>query len=281
MKRILIPLLALLVAGPTAAQEWQVAREQFVFVDTRLTIRVAADAPGTLRLIRGEPGSVRVASRSRQGFTTSGLSDDDQLTLSAAGEGPVDYLVAVPENVWVDVRLPGTSLGESVARGRTGNWEWGAAREPQEQTPEWLPGTGPGDGPVGPLYTTFSRDLTPREVAIPDLSVVARVSVRLEGQRFRVITSRPLAVDEGSPRELVIRPAGPPMAVILAVPRDTPSFTLRLAGRTALILDGDTVTTLCTPVIEQQLSDDRRWFTFNPLAGSLDCSGDTVQRHGG
>ena len=282
MSRITAVLFALGLAAPLAAQEWQVAREEFAYAGTRLTVRVEADAPGTLRLIRGEPGSVRVASRARQGFTTSGLAEDDELTLSAAGDGPVDYLVAVPENVWVVVRLPGRSLGESVPRGRSGTWEWSTADRPtRSPVTEWVPGGGDEPSSDGPLYTTFSRDVAPTTVAVPDLSVVARVSVRLEGRRFRVITSRPLSVEEGSPREVVIRPADPPMEVVLAVPAGTASFTLRLGGHTALLIDEQTVTTLCEPVTEQWLSNDRRWFTFNPRDGSLDCGGDPVQRHGG
>ncbi|MGK7311232.1 MAG: hypothetical protein ACN0LA_03250 [Candidatus Longimicrobiales bacterium M2_2A_002] len=282
MSRITAALFALALAAPVTAQEWQVAREEFAYAGTRLTVRIEADAPGTLRLIRGEPGSVRVASRARQGFTTSGLAEDDELTLGAAGDGPVDYLVAVPENVWVDVRLPGRSLGESVPRGRSGTWEWNAADRPtRSPVTEWVPGAGDEPSADGPLYTTFSRDLAPATVAVPDLSVVARVTVRLEGQRFRVITSRPLSVEEGSPREVVIRPADPPMEVVLAVPAGTASFTLRLGGHTALLIDEQTVTTLCEPVTEQWLSNDRRWFTFNPRDGSLDCGGDSVQRHGG
>ncbi len=272
-------LVAVAVAAPLTAQEWQVARERFTFVGTRLAIDIDVEAPGSLRLIRGEPGTIRVASRARQGFTTSGLADGDRLTLGAAGAGPVDYLVSVPENAFVNVRLPGRSLGERVARGQTGQWEWNATERP-ERAPvtEWLPEPGPGDRP---FYTTFVRDRVPEEVSVPDLETVARVSVRIEGDRFRVYTSRPLAMDEGSPRSLVIIPARPPMDLVLAVPPQTETFTLRLGGRTALIVEGSTVTTLCVPLTEQRLSNDRRWFTFNPLGGALECGDASTRRHGG
>ncbi|MDX1673246.1 MAG: hypothetical protein R3314_00485 [Longimicrobiales bacterium] len=319
MTRIAAPLVALLLATPITAQEWQVAREQFVYVGTRLTIDVDVDAAGTLRLIRGEPGSVRIASRAQRGFTSSGLADDDRLTLSAAGPGPVDYLVAVPENVWVSVRLPGRGLGQNVARGRTGSWEWETrdrspggisaplprpdARDPApppptagEPTPPTAPPGAPegasrpaspvesapdtGRAPESPLYTTFSRSLAPDQVSVPDLSVIERVSVRLEGPNFRVITSRPLAVEQGRKDRLEIRPAEP-MELVLALPAGTASFTLRLGDYTALIVDAGSITTLCAPVTEQWLSNDRRWFTFNPQDGGLDCGSDSVRRHGG
>ncbi len=280
MRHIVAVGVALLAAAPVAAQERQVARERFVFAGSRLTIDVSVEAPGTLRLIRGEPGSVRVASRSRDGFTSSGLAEDDRLTLSGIGDGPVDFLVAVPENVWVSVRLPGGGLGENVARGRSGTWEWEASEKPREDpVPRWLPPL--DEDPDELLYTTFSRDLAPTEVVVPDLSTVARVSVRLQGFRFKVSTSRPLAVDEGNDRQLVIKPAEPPMDLVLGVPASTPAFTLNLGGATALIIDGTTITTLCTPVTDQQLSHGRRWFTFNPLDGALSCSSDPIQRHGG
>jgi hypothetical protein len=275
-------LATLTLATPLAGQEWQVARQQFAFVGTRLVIQVDVESPGTLRLIRGAPASVRVASRAQAGFTTSGLAEDDRLTLSAAGPGPVDYLVAVPENVWVQVRLPDKDFAESVPRGRSGQWEWRAADRPQASPiTEWLPEPEPGPYDAGPLYTTFISDSAPQEVSVPDLSVVNRVSVRLEGDHFRVITGRPLSLEEGSPRSLVIRPANPPMDVVLTVPPGTPSFTLRLGGHAALLLDDSGVTTWCIPLTEQWLSNDRHWFTFNPLDASLQCGDSGVQRHGG
>ena len=275
---------AVALTSSAAAQEWQVAREQFPFAGTRLTVQVDVEAPGSLQVIRGGPGSIRVASRAQEGFTASGLAEDDELTLTAAGAGPVDYLIAVPENVWVSVRLPGRSFGESVARGRTERWEWDATDRPDDAPlTEWLPGidAGPRARDDGALYTTLVRDRAPDEVSVPTLDVVTRVSVRLEGPRFKVFTSRPLSLEEGSPRSLVIRPAHPPMDLVLTVPEGTPAFTLRLGGSTALIVDGATITTLCVPVTEQWLSNDRRWYTFNPLDGSLECGGDSVQRHGG
>lgn len=281
MTRIILPILAALVAAPLAGQEWQVAREQFAFAGTRLTITVDADAPGTLRLIRGAPGSVRVASRSQDGFTTSGLAEDDRLTLSAAGVGPVDYLVAVPENVFVRVRVPGRPLGDNVARGRSRTWEWDAAEPAETPVSDWIPGMDAEGRWDTPLYTTFSRDRAPVEVVVPNLAVVARVSVRIEGFRFKVIASRPLSVEEGSLALLVIEPSDPPMELVLSVPPSTSAFSLKLGGATALVIDGASVATLCTPVTEQRLSHGRRWFTFNPVDQTLDCGSQAVQRHGG
>jgi hypothetical protein len=223
-----------------------------------------------------------VTSRTREGLTTSGLADNRRLTLSAAGAGPVDYLVTVPENVWVDVRIPGPASGERLARGRTGTWEWHATQRGQSApVTEWLPGMSAEGQWDTPLYTTFTRGRAPGEVSLPDLEFVARITVRVEGTRFRVAAGRPLSVEEGSDDHLVILPAAPPMELILGIPATTTAFTLRLGGATALLIDGTAITTLCAPVTDQRLSYGRRWFTFNPVDGALRCSAETVQRHGG
>lgn len=314
---LLLPGLLLLPSAPAAAQEWQVAREQFAFAGSRLEIHVDVEAGGTLRLIRGEPGTVRVAGRTATGFTAAGLTADERLTLSALSEGPVDYMVSVPEGVWVTVRLPDRHLAESVAghaRGRTFHWK-GAARAGYHEPYAAAPGTAPsvaadvpaGDDPTparagtptppaGPtlwvppadddplatrLFTTFSGAAPPAEVDLPDLRWVRSVTVRLEGDRFRVAASRPMAVQPGHPARLEIRPAGPPMDIVLVIPAATPAFALRTAGVPALRVSGGEVATLCSPVSRQWLSDGRRWVTFTPVGGTLQCEPSPIRRHEG
>ena len=80
MRRVTL-LVALLLATPLSAQEWQVARQSYAFAGSRLDIRVDVTAPGTLQVLRGGPGSVRVASRAARGFTSAGLGDEE-LTLT-------------------------------------------------------------------------------------------------------------------------------------------------------------------------------------------------------
>lgn len=268
--RHVLTLLALLMAAPVAAQEWQVARETFPFAGNRLTILVDAETPGTLRIIRGLPGSVRIASRAPMGFTAAGLGERDELILSSIGTGPVDYMVAVPEEVWVQVRLPGSTFGEAVAsRIRSRTFAWGdAASAARPTVPEWVP---PVDRDEPP-YTTFSRALAPAVVSLPDLTNVRSVSVRIESGPFRVMTSRPLSVSEGATDYLEIRPGGPPMDIVLTVPEGTHDFRLVTDGATAVVVDGATVGPLCTPMTDQRLSDGRRWLTFNPVDGALRCT---------
>lgn len=278
MRTLLIPALCLLLAVPAAAQEWQVARERFAFVGHRLTVNVDSDASGTLRIIRGRPGSVRVASRAVTGFTAAALADHDELTLTTAGSGPVDYLVSVPEETWVDVRLPGSRFGESV-RGRqssrTFSWQARPGSDHPDPAPDWLPIDDE------PLFTTFARDLAPAIVSLPDLTNIRSVSVRIEPGPFRAIASRPLSVRDGDDHRLIIHPAAPPMDLVLAIPPGTHSFRLDAGGQIALVVTDGEITALCSPVTQQWLSDGRRWLTFNPVAGSLHCTAHSNPRHEG
>lgn len=282
MRYPLIILLALLAAapaaGPASAQEWQVARERFAFAGTRLTIHVAPGPAGNLRIIRGAPGSVRVASRAEQGFAAAGLTRDEELTLTAMGDGPVDYLVSVPEDVRVQVRLPGSHYSEAIGRrDRSRAFHWDETVTLPEPEGAWAP-------PItedGPLYTTYARDHVPSLVTLPDLSNVHSVSVRVEPGRFRVVTSRPFSVEEGDHDLLEIRPAAPPVDLVLSLPLGTATFRLRAGGKTVLELRDGTITGLCSPVTDQWLSDGRRWLTFTPVDGALRCTDPIAPRHEG
>lgn len=256
----------LLLAGPAAAQEWQVAREQFPFAGSRLTIRVEAEARGTLRVIRGRPGTVGVAGRAERGFTAAGLAENEELTLTAAGEGPVDYMVSVPENVWIDVRLPGNSFAESVAgstRSRTFEWV-----PPQ---PDRTPRVTTRQSGDPSLYTTYTRGLAPELVALPTLASVRTLSVRIEEGPFRVRTGRPLAVERGDDHRLEIRADRPPMDIVISVPAGSQAFRLDAGGETALVIRDGVLAVHCSPVTDQRLSDGRRWLTFTPRDGALTC----------
>lgn len=279
---LLAGLLSAVLAAPVTAQDRGITRERFPFVGTRLAIQVDVEAPGSLRLIRGQNGSVTVVGRSLEGVTTAGLAGGDRLTLTGVGTGPVDYLVSVPEEVWVNLRIPGWSAGRGLGRGHSGSWDWEANSAPEPEPVErWLPGA-QIDSTGGPLlYTTFTRELAPVRVDVPDLEGVERVSIRVQGHRFRVRTSRPLSVNEGGSDHLVIQPAAAPMEIVLEVPPYTRRLTVRLGGQTALQMDGTAISTLCTPVTRQRLSNDRLWFTFNPRGGTLQCGTAQIQRHGG
>jgi hypothetical protein len=287
------PFVALLILAGTAtsapAQEWLVHRDQFRYVGTRLTIDVTAEAAGRLQILRGEPGIVRVAGRVPVGFAAAGLSDDDHLTLTAAGAGPVHFMVVVPDRVWITVRLPDRTRSESVgghARSRAFEWRGAAtsdlpaaAAAPMSPFPEEL---SEASGALGPgLFTTYSADIAPATVALPDLRAVRTITVRTGGDRFRIATSRPLGMEPGSPRALEIRPSGEPMDIVIEIPAGTADFALSAHGASALTVRRDVVTPGCAPFTRQWLSDGREWVTFSPVQGSLDCPRIETSRHKG
>ena len=276
MRRFLLVLLGLAAAAPVAGQEWLVNRERFRYIGTRLTIDVVAEAAGTLHVLRGQDGWVGVAGRVPAGLAVAGLTDDDHLTLTAAGAGPVDYMVTVPEGVWVVVRLPDRSATESVGghtRLRTFDWGegYGAHHELAVATTELLPI--PADEDAGPgLFTTYAAALAPAVIMLPDLRAVRTFTVRTGATRFRIATSRPLALQAGSPSSFEIRPAGEPMDIVIEIPEGTPSFGITAAGAPVLTIQGAEVTPRCGPLTHQWLSDGRQWVTFTPQEGRLDCA---------
>jgi hypothetical protein len=55
------------------------------------------------------------------------------------------------------------------------------------------------------------------------------------------------------------------------VPAGTSGFTLRAGGFSALLVQGERLTVLCSPNTRQWLSEGRGWVTFTPVGGTLDC----------
>lgn len=288
MRRSFVPLLVLALATPVSAQQWQVARDQFAFAGRQLSVHVDAEVEGTLRVIRGPSGVVRVSGRSDAGMTVAGLTADEHLTLTAAGDGPVEFVITVPDRVWIDVRLPDRPLGESMGTmDRAGTFQWGAAVTETEETGPELGAPGPAaGGPAQPAvtrdgFTVFADDWTPSTVTLPDLTNIRSVTVRVEGTGFRVGASRPLVLYPGDRNHMEIRPSGPPMEIVVVVPAGTTGFSLSVGGSTALMVDGDQITVLCSPSTRQWLSDGRGWVTFTPAVSRLDCGPATDQRRRG
>ena len=65
MKYSLAMLVAAVVFGaaPATAQEYELTRRQFPFLDNSLTIEVVADGAGRLQVVRGQRGRVEVTAR--------------------------------------------------------------------------------------------------------------------------------------------------------------------------------------------------------------------------
>jgi hypothetical protein len=306
MTRLVVAFLVLALAAPAGAQQWQVARDHFAFAGRQLSVHVEADAEGTLRIIRGPAGTVRVSGQADLGMTAAGLTADERLTLTAAGEGPVDFVITVPERVWIDIHLPDRIVAEAMGnheRSRTFHWAGipveemldddepaaGAVAPPAAPRPGGRTGPGARPTPVGGApagyapaapappaidagqFTVFAGAVTPSHVALPDLANIRRLNVRVEGGTFRVGASRPLALSPGDPRHLEIRPGGPPMEITIVLPHGTRAFTLTAAGQPALTLQGGEIQVHCAPNVRQWLPGDRGWVTFTPFGGALDC----------
>src|SRR5262245_10860711 len=99
--------LLLVSALPVDAQE-DVRRRSFVFLDNNLTIEVLSEDAGVLRVVRGEAGLLEVAARAPNGFASFALGgrEENELRLTALGNR-AEYIVVVPEDAYVRVRLPG------------------------------------------------------------------------------------------------------------------------------------------------------------------------------
>ncbi len=283
----LAALTAACVARPASAQEWQVARQSFAFAGASLKVHVDVDAAGSIQILRGAPGSVHVAARTEHGFTDAGLTATELLTLAASGPGPVDYIVSIPQGVWVSLQLPGRVMPESIGSWDSGGtFQWTGREAPA--APAASAGAGaalrstPAEGAFDTqLFTTYTAPAPARTVSVDNLTAVRSITVRLHGSDFRIGSSRPLAVEPGDPERIEIRPAGGPLDLVVQLPEGALDFTLMAGGDAALVVRGDRAAPLCSPYTDQQLSDGQRWVTFTPADGTLRCTRDRTTRHEG
>jgi hypothetical protein len=264
-------LLLVLSAAPVAAQGSDVHRQVFTFLGRGLVIDVDVDAPGELRIVRGQRGRVEVAARAQDGFTAASLAKrgGDRLSLTAMGGERVEYLVAVPSDIRVQVRLPDRHVSEVFGSLQSSSrYTWGAAEGLGPETR----GAFTDAAPTG-RFSVHSAATAPRSIRLANPAAIRTVTVRWEGDRFDVTADRHLDLLPGSSQTLEIAPNGAPLDLVLSIPRGTRDFVLEVGGATALVLRGGQVTTLCTPLMDQRLDGGRRWFTFTPQHGRLECEG--------
>lgn len=109
-----------LVASNASAQSADVVRRSYTFVATELEIHVVASTPGRLRLMHGGWGEVDVTGRSQDGIVATALGDengtDGVLTLTCLGGSRADFIVVVPPEVRVRIRLPGQTTASVFDR---------------------------------------------------------------------------------------------------------------------------------------------------------------------
>jgi hypothetical protein len=258
---------AILLPSAASAQEQDVTRRSWTFLDSRLDVEVIADAPGVLQVVRGERGRIEVAARSRDGFPGFGLGGNftRQLRLTAVGSESVQYLVVVPEHVSVRVHLPQGGTMSLAPRAASGTYRWGADDNTRTAVPLPLPTT------AGGLYVAHAATWAPAVVDIPDLSAVRQLSLRFEGGEFRVAASRPLSVAPGSPASFQLDVSGEPLDLMIQIPRGRASFTLRSGDVVIAEIRGGIPRALCGNVIIQDPTEHQTWLTFHPQAGRLSC----------
>lgn len=86
------------------------ARYAFSFFDRYLVVSVEEESPGALRLLRGGRGELRVTADAERGIAEVGFDRErSELRLGGLGDG-FRYVVVVPPDVAVRVRLPGGGI---------------------------------------------------------------------------------------------------------------------------------------------------------------------------
>lgn len=117
-------------AAPAAADLMQRA---FTFIGTELRVTVAGSAPGTIQVLRGEPGIIGLSTRTVGGLPTAALAPDAEpghLTLSSGTAARVDYVLTVPNGTYVSVHLPGFPSATLGAEEEQAAWSWSAQPGP-------------------------------------------------------------------------------------------------------------------------------------------------------
>lgn len=268
MRRSLAMLAAVILLSSThaVAQEYELTRRRFPFFDNTLTIEVVADGAGRLQVVRGQRGSVEVAARVPGGIPAFALGGRayNQLRLTALGGGDAEFVVIVPEDAHVRVKLP-DSRGASPAARPADTYVWDARAAAGQATAQTAP-----PAPTGPALA-YSHERAPRTLNVPNLNTVRTISIRFEGTTFLVAGNQWMSVDPGNPDNVEIDTGAEVQDLIVTVPLETRSFELRLGGKLAMKVFRNEIRNYCQPMTRQDLGWGRTWFTYAPEGGRLSC----------
>jgi hypothetical protein len=267
MKTLLVLSLVLAAAAPATAQERGVNRRFFTFLANEVTVEVTAQSEGTLHVVRGEEGRLEVAARVDGGMSSFALGgrDGSTLRLTAVGGENVDFIVVVPEDTYLRVRLPNSRSGEVGSARPGGTFSWGSPDGPSSSASRMLP------APLGPA-TAHVSDVAPNVLNVPRLNSARRITVDIGGSYFQVGGTRWMSVKSGSTTNVEIQTGSTPEDLFISVPAGTRDFTLKLGGKTALRVRGIEVSSYCEPVVELEIAGGAaRRFTYTPDAGRLRC----------
>lgn len=259
-------ILAVVAALPAYAQEHGVNRRMYTFLDDDVTIEVSAESGGTLQVIRGEAGVLEVSARAPGGFTAFALGgrNDNTLRLTAAGGERADFVVVVPERTYLRVRLPNRKQGELGSRRPGATYTWSAPSAVS---------TVSRNAPPTPARSTMAHSsaTAPRVLNVPNLNSARSITVRVEPGPFMVGGNEWMSVERGSSTNVEIRTGSQAADLEIVVPIETRDFTMKLGGRTALVIRDSQVTSYCQSVTEQEFAGGARRFTYSPEMGRLSC----------
>ena len=271
MKKSAVMLVAALLAANSAnAQEDELSRRSFSFFDNILSVEVVATMPGQLQVVRGEAGRIDVAGRVPGGIPAFALGgrEENQLRLTAVGGNHADFVVIVPEDAMVKVKLPDRNWKQIGMTQESGQYTWGVNNKsaaPAAPAPRARTSALPGPA------IAYSDVLPPRTLNVTRLNSVRTVSVRFEGPNFNVAGNRPMTLQKGDPTNVEVRTGDEVQDLVVTVPLGTSDFKLLLAGKTAMNVVGGEIRVYCEPLTEQDLGMGRRWFTFAPEMGRMTC----------
>jgi hypothetical protein len=246
--------------APLSGQEWEVARRTFSFQERNLTIDVIADGSGNLQIVRGEVGHIEVAARAPRGFSGFALGgrQRDELRLTAMGASQVDYLVVVPEEIRVRVRLPDRRSVEVASTRPAATYNWG--REVAKSRGVDFAAMVPENGRY---LSHYSRNV-PRTLSIPDHGYLEQLELTFSGSTFRLETDRPVSVKDGSSTQIEFRAGQPGSKLFVTLPSDTRDFRLVLSGKLALEVTDGLVRSYCDQVVSVHTQDGRKVYSYTP-----------------
>lgn len=246
------------------AQEYAVTRRVFSFFDNQLDIDVLANSAGQLQVIRGEAGRVDVAAHATEGVASFGLATDrgNTLRLTALGAKEAEYVVVVPEQANVRVRLPGHRGWSDANRYGTARFRWDAVPDAPE-----LDYSIPLPTIENKYYVVTTRGEAPVRVRLLGRSHIRSVEVRLQGTEFEVASSRPLTHTPGAADLVDIDAGSEDVDLVVQVPSYTRRFELRLEGDIMFTIEGGEAHDRCTPSVNQKTAAGAMRVLYRPAAG--------------
>jgi hypothetical protein len=124
-------------ASPAAVESLD---RTFPFVGNQLRVTISGPAAGTLRVARGDLGEVGVVARATGGVPAAALDQStgqSEMTLDSGPATRVDYVLTLPGDARLDVRLAGRPAASLSPIEQNGGWSWPAqAAAPLQPLPQ-------------------------------------------------------------------------------------------------------------------------------------------------